>query len=186
MHKLHDYYGYGGLLPFIGLGIAASIHNPIYINAFISYAALIYSFIGGIYWHTTLTDQTVRERGKDEINILNQHVSGQSSDKPSTEHLNIGNLNISNINISNLHISNIKIGKREGILTVSILMMLWAWVWLLTFPLIPLEIIALSFLLLPVLEHALLRPVFEKNFKRMRAILSIAVATITLAVSVFH
>jgi len=181
MHKLHDYYGYGGLLPFIGLGIAASIHNPIYINAFISYAALIYSFIGGMYWHTTLTDQTVRERGRDETNILYQHASGQSSDKPRTEKLNIGNLNISNLNISNR-----KIGKREGILTVSILMMLWAWVWLLTFPLIPLEIIALSFLLLPVLEHALLRPVFEKNFKRMRAILSIAVATITLAVSVFH
>lgn len=47
MQKLHYYFGYGGLIPFVGLGAAALFYpsHAFYSSALIDYAALIFSFM---------------------------------------------------------------------------------------------------------------------------------------------
>ena len=63
MNGLHKIFGYGGLVPFIGLVTIAQWQTSLWdielkpvLNA---YAALIYSFIGGIYWAGSLTQSTL-------------------------------------------------------------------------------------------------------------------------------
>lgn len=65
MRPIHSLLGYAGLLPFAGLVLIALFpENPLSVIfsdlnlnwhlALLSYAALIYSFIAGIYWHVSL------------------------------------------------------------------------------------------------------------------------------------
>ncbi len=60
MQKWHSYLGYGGLIPFIGLSLLALSGGTLFNEParfyLIPYGALIFSFIGGIYWGVTLSN----------------------------------------------------------------------------------------------------------------------------------
>lgn len=141
MNKYHRLFGYGGLIPFISLALLFQFQDDLPLTFLensastisswlISYAALIYSFIGGIYWHTT----------------LNRHSN-------------------------------------PFVLTFAILMMLWAWLWILAIPLIPIWLMAVSFFILPIIESQWLKEALGSEFRTMRFHLSM-VAGICLFVSV--
>ena len=54
MNQQHRLLGYAGLIPFIGLALGSlfnSVHAPLFL---LSYAALIFSFLGGILWGQSL------------------------------------------------------------------------------------------------------------------------------------
>lgn len=54
MNQQHRYLGYGGLIPFVILGLA-SLADISHARWFLlSYAALIFSFLGGILWGQSL------------------------------------------------------------------------------------------------------------------------------------
>lgn len=56
MTAQHRYLGYGGLIPFVVLALASlldSAHAPLFL---LSYAALIFSFLGGILWGHSLKE----------------------------------------------------------------------------------------------------------------------------------
>ena len=65
MNNLHRVLGYGGLIPFIGLAMFYHYPDELMYQLIgteqspigfwlVSYAALIYSFIGGVYWSISL------------------------------------------------------------------------------------------------------------------------------------
>lgn len=56
MTKLQRYSGYAGLIPFVGLSLLALSGYPNAEYWLLSYAALIYSFLGGILWQASLKD----------------------------------------------------------------------------------------------------------------------------------
>ena len=56
MTKLQRYSGYAGLTPFIGLSLMALSGYPNAEHWLLSYAALIFSFLGGILWQASLKD----------------------------------------------------------------------------------------------------------------------------------
>lgn len=130
MNILHRILGYGGLIPFIGLASIAHYPQELLNSLFnsqpdiqfwlISYAALIYSFIGGIYWSSSLINQN-----------------------------------------------------RNGILLLSIVMMLWAWMWVLMPDSIAAWLMALSFLALPLIEFKWLKSDWSDDFIKMRLQLSV-------------
>jgi len=55
MIKLADRLGYAGLIPFVGL--AFQFEDETSVSAFMSYAAVILSFLGGIHWGVAMRDQ---------------------------------------------------------------------------------------------------------------------------------
>lgn len=60
MNKIHTKLGFYGLIPFFGLAIwsgLAAEKAPI-LNALATYATLIFSFIGGIYWAGNLKENS--------------------------------------------------------------------------------------------------------------------------------
>lgn len=50
MNRLHHLLGYGGLIPFIGLSLLIVMGYPAASFWLITYAALIFSFLGGLLW----------------------------------------------------------------------------------------------------------------------------------------
>ena len=54
MIKLADRLGYAGLIPFVGL--AFQFEDETSVSAFMSYAAVILSFLGGIHWGVAMRD----------------------------------------------------------------------------------------------------------------------------------
>jgi|SRR5690554_5584668 len=56
--------GFAGLLPFIGLALAAllDLWSPLVIHLFIIYSAVIFSFLGGIHWGLCMQDGDVDHR----------------------------------------------------------------------------------------------------------------------------
>lgn len=144
MNVLHRVLGYGGLIPFVGL--AMFFHYPEeLVNNLLgtqtspiefwlkSYAALIFTFIGGIYWATSL----------------------QPSNKSLTP-----------------------------LLWFSIVMMLWAWIWILMPDCISAWMMALSFWLLPLIEYKWLKEELDKDFRTMRMHLSIIAGLSLLSMNI--
>lgn len=56
MTQLQCYSGYAGLIPFVGLSLLALSGYPNAEHWLLSYAALIFSFLGGILWQASLKD----------------------------------------------------------------------------------------------------------------------------------
>ncbi|WP_286237617.1 DUF3429 domain-containing protein [Neptuniibacter halophilus] len=52
--RIHQRSGYAGLIPFIGLPVAYQLFGKPLDQWLISYAALIYAFLGGIVWLASL------------------------------------------------------------------------------------------------------------------------------------
>ena len=56
MIKLAHRLGYAGLIPFVGL--AFQFEDTASVSAFMSYSAVILSFLGGIHWGVAMRDNT--------------------------------------------------------------------------------------------------------------------------------
>lgn len=50
----HKVFGYSGLIPFLALPVGVALFGPPYNTWLISYAALIFSFLGGVLWMASL------------------------------------------------------------------------------------------------------------------------------------
>jgi len=125
----HRLFGYAGLIPFIGLAILSNIKGAPFDGWLISYAALIYTFLGGVIWFASLT------------NCAAKHLSW-----------------------------------------LSIIVMLWAWSWL-VYPLPqPFILAGVSFFLLWLYERHYLIGIYPKPFWKLRSHLSV-VAGSTLIIS---
>lgn len=131
MNHFHRLMGYGGLIPFITLALffhypddllqqLLGVSSSAIAMWLVSYAALIYSFIGGIYWAVS----------------LNSYL-------------------------------------RQPLVLLSILMMLWAWLWILLAQVVPFWLMALSFWLLPIIEAKWLKEDLAEDFRKMRMHLSL-------------
>lgn len=124
MVRYHYIFGFAGLIPFISLAAAINYqpHLDLWQNMLTSYAALIFSFIAGLYWLASFDKK------------LNAPVA--------------------------------------LVLWLSILMMLWSWLWVVFEEHITFWMIAISFLSLPLLEAKLFKNVFSREFIKMRLLLS--------------
>lgn len=59
--------GYGGLIPFIGLGILSNVepqHAMMYRGALLLYGAVILSFVGAVHWGIALVDPRLSDRAR--------------------------------------------------------------------------------------------------------------------------
>mgnify|MGYP001077547725 CR=1 FL=1 len=54
MNPWHYVLGYAGLIPFVGLSVLVALDTPMAEGWLLSYAALIFSFLGGVQWMATL------------------------------------------------------------------------------------------------------------------------------------
>jgi|TARA_B100001250_G_scaffold409319_1_gene433416 hypothetical protein len=54
LKKIHLILGYGGLIPFFGLALLHYLNFENADSFLIAYAALIFSFLGGLLWKSTL------------------------------------------------------------------------------------------------------------------------------------
>ena len=127
MNPLHYAFGYAGLIPFVVWPVLFHLGYFASQDGLLSYAALIFSFLGGVQWMATLSQTSV----------------------------------------SNQAISNLKIKQ-----TVSILMMLWAWVWLLVPQINGLFWAGVSFWGLWLYERTAFKNVYAIEFMQMRRNLS--------------
>jgi len=123
MTPWHFVLGYAGLLPFIGLLILMGLDYSPAAFWLLSYAALIYSFLGGVQWMATLNASNGQHK------TLKQWV--------------------------------------------SVLVMLWAWLWLIVPQMDWFILAGLSFWSLWIYERALFNETYAINFMKMRRNLSL-------------
>lgn len=70
MNPWHYVLGYAGLIPFVGLSVLIALDTPQAEGWLLSYAALIFSFLGGVQWMATLkTDDTDNLTWKQIISV---------------------------------------------------------------------------------------------------------------------
>lgn len=127
----HRVFGYSGLIPFVTLPIAIALIGTPYSTWLMSYAALIFTFLGGVLWMASLQE-----------------------------------------------------GSPKHISWVSIIVMLWAWCWLLFPYAFTFHITGLSFFLLWLYEKSFLTKIYSSSFWQLRTHLS-AIAGSALIVSGF-
>ncbi len=58
--KSHRILGYAGLLPFLGLAVMSWLGYLYAIDWLLSYAALIFSFLGGLIWYVSSVEKLPR------------------------------------------------------------------------------------------------------------------------------
>ncbi|WP_415890675.1 DUF3429 domain-containing protein [Neptuniibacter sp. SY11_33] len=125
----HRWFGYAGLTPFIGLAILSKVKGAPFDDWLLSYAALIYSFLGGVIWFASLATGAAKHQA-----------------------------------------------------WVSIIVMLWAWCWLI-YPFSHLLVLAgISFFVLWLYEMHRLKNIYPEAFWKLRSHLSV-VAGSTLIIS---
>ena len=68
--KTHRWFGYAGLIPFIGLAILSNQKGAPYDGWLLSYAALIFSFLGGVIWFASLASRAAKHQAWISIMVM--------------------------------------------------------------------------------------------------------------------
>lgn len=62
LSRTHSLFGYLGLIPFFGLVVASERLGGHYAEWLLSYAALIFTFLGGIIWFSSLVEGAAKHQ----------------------------------------------------------------------------------------------------------------------------
>lgn len=163
MNVWHAVFGYAGLIPFIGLTALMLMNQPSAEFWLMSYAALIFSFLGGVQWLATLTP----------VSPLSPSASMSETTSTSTSH--------SDQPVLESVISGSSILVKQA---VSVGVMLWAWLWLIV-PQVDWFIWAgLSFWGLWLYERLYFSKVYPSGFMTLRRNLSLVAGACLLVAGI--